>query len=194
MAKEYWKGGNMLSPLPVVMVSCKRKDEKPNIITIAWAGTVCTNPPMVSISIKPSRYSFDIIKESKEFVINIVTKSICKETDYCGVKSGRDLDMFKETGLTPFDSKYVSAPSILESPMNIECRVTQIIPLGSHSMFIAEVLGVTIEDTHLNENNKFELNKLGLVAYSHGEYHTIGEKIGNFGFSVRKKRIKRHKK
>lgn len=194
MAKEYWKGGNMLSPLPVVMVSCKRGDEKPNIITVAWAGTVCTNPPMVSISVRPERYSFDIINESKEFVINLVTKDICGATDYCGVKSGRDLDKFVEMNLTPFDSKYVNAPSIKESPCNIECIVKQTINLGSHTMFIAEVVGVTVEDDYINDKNKFELNKLGLVTYSHGEYHLVGEKLGKFGYSVMKKKTKKNKK
>ena len=194
MAKEYWKGGNMINPLPVVMVSSKRKNEKPNIITVAWAGTVCTNPPMVSISIKPSRYSYDIIKESKEFVINLVTKDICKVTDFCGVKSGRDIDKFKETGLTPFSSKYVECPSIDESPVNIECHVERIIDLGSHSMFVARVLGVTIENENLSKSNKLDLNKLGLVTYSHGEYCLVGEKIGKFGFAVQKRKGKHHKK
>ena len=144
MGKQTWKAGNMLYPVPAVMVSCQREGEKANIITVAWAGTVCTAPAMVSISVRPERYSYDIIKETKEFVINLVTKDLVYATDYCGVRSGRDVDKFKEMNLTPYKSVYVNAPSIKESPVNIECRVVDILEYGSHHMFVAEVVSVTM--------------------------------------------------
>lgn len=177
----------MLYPLPAVMVSCMRQGERPNIITVAWAGTVCTNPPMLSISVRPERYSHGIIKETGEFVVNLVTKDLVKATDYCGVRSGRDVDKFREMHLTSQPSCHVSCPGIAESPVNIECRVKQVIPLGSHDLFLADVLGVTIEDGYLDEKGKFELNQSGLVTYSHGEYFLLGEKLGTFGYSVKKK-------
>lgn len=186
MAKQSWKPGNMLYPLPAVMVSCKREGEKPNIITVAWAGTICTNPAMVSISVRKERYSYDIIKESGEFVINLTTKELCKATDYCGVRSGRDVDKFKEMGLTAQESIHVKAPGIAESPVNIECRLVEVKELGSHDMFIAEVMGVTVDEKYLSETGKFELNSAELVAYSHGEYFLLGEKLGKFGYSVEK--------
>lgn len=188
MSKQHWKPGNMLYPVPAVMVSCGRKGEKPNIITTAWCGTVCSSPAMLYVSIRPERYSYDIIKETKEFVVNLVTKDLIYATDYCGVKSGRDVDKFKEMNLTPLQSVHVEAPGIDESPVNLECRVKQIIPLGSHDMFLAEVLGVTIDEKYMDENGKFELNKTGLTAYSHGEYFELGRKAGSFGYSVRKKK------
>ena len=195
MGREYFKPGNMLYPVPPVMVTCQRPGEKPNIITIAWAGTVCSNPPMVSISIRPERYSYDIIKETKEFVISLTTKDIAHATDYCGVKSGRDVDKFKEMKLTPLPSKEVATPGVTESPVNIECKVTQIIELGCHDMFLAEVVAVSVDDSLIDENNKFHLNAAGLVAYSHGEYYLLGEKLGKFGYSVEKpKTVKKRKK
>lgn len=187
MAKQSWKPGNMLYPLPAVMVSCQGNDEKPNIITVAWAGTVCTNPPMLSISVRPERYSYHLIEESGEFVVNLTTKALVKATDFCGVRSGRDVDKFKECHLTPLPSKQIKAPGIAESPVNIECKVREVKPLGSHTMFLADVVGVTIDDTLLDENNKFDLNAAGLVTYSHGEYYLLGEKLGTFGYSVAKK-------
>lgn len=208
MAKQSWKPGNMLYPLPAVMVSCQAKDDtdplcpkpelagKPNIITIAWAGTVCTNPPMVSISIRPERYSYHIIESSGEFVINLTTEQLAKATDFCGARSGRDIDKFQEMHLTPQPSCHIHAPGIAESPVNIECRVRQILPLGSHSMFLADVVGVTIDDTLLDEKGKFDLNAAGLLTYSHGEYFLLGKKLGTFGYSVKKpnKNKKRSKK
>lgn len=191
MSKQYWKPGNMLYPVPAVMISCKREGERPNIITVAWAGTINTSPAMVSVSIRPERYSYDIIKETKEFVINLVTKDLTFATDYCGVKSGRDVDKFKEMKLTALDSKLVKAPSIEESPVNIECKVKDIIPYGSHHMFTAEVVSVTVDDKYMNEVGKFELNKTGLVAYSHGEYFELGRRLGKFGYSVQKNKRKR---
>lgn len=187
MGKQTWKPGNMLYPLPAVMVSCQNENEKPNIITVAWAGTICTNPAMVSISVRPERYSYNIIKESKEFVINLVTKDLVYATDYCGVKSGRDVDKFKEMKLTPIKMEHVSAPGIGESPVNIQCKVEQILELGSHHMFIAKVAGVTVDEKYINETGKFCLNESELVTYSHGEYFKIGDKLGSFGYSVRKK-------
>lgn len=186
MKKQSWKPGNMLYPVPAVMVSCKREGEKPNIITVAWAGTVCSSPAMVSISVRPERYSYDIIKETGEFVINLVTRDLVYATDYCGVKSGRDVDKFEETGLTPCKLEHVEAPGIEESPLCIECKVTDEIKLGSHSMFLAEVAGVAVDEKYMDENGKFDLNKSGLIAYSHGEYIALGEKIGRFGYSVKK--------
>ncbi len=181
----------MLYPVPAVMVSCGREKEKPNIITVAWAGTVCSDPAMLSVSVRPERYSYEIIKETGEFVVNLVTKDLVYATDYCGVKSGRDVDKYKEMKLTPLRSQKVGAPGIAESPVNIECKVVQELPLGSHTMFVAEVVNVTIEDAYLNESGKFELNETGLVSYSHGEYFLLGEKMGSFGYSVRKKERKR---
>lgn len=187
MSKQSWKPGNMLYPLPVVVVSCNRKGEKPNIVTVAWTGTICSDPAMVSISVRPERYSHDIIEETGEFVINLVTKDLTYATDYCGVRSGRDVDKFKEMNLTPLPSKMIDAVGIEESPVNIECKVVEVKKLGSHDMFIAEVVNVTVDDRYMDENNKFNLNDSDLVAYSHGEYFTLGEKIGTFGYSVRKK-------
>jgi len=187
MGKQIWKAGNMVYPLPAVMVSCTRQGEKPNIITVAWTGTVCTNPPMVYISVRPERYSYDIIYETKEFVINLTTGKLAKATDFCGVRSGRDLDKFQEMHLTAQKAEHVQAPLIAESPVNIECRVTEVKELGSHHMFLAEVLAVHVEDYYMNEKGKFNLNKTGLLVYSHGEYLELGKRIGNFGYSVRKR-------
>lgn len=188
MAKQHWKPGNMLYPVPAVMVSCGRIGESDNIITVAWAGTVCSDPAMLSISVRPERYSYELIRETGEFVVNLVTKDLVFATDYCGVKSGRDVNKFKEMKLTPVVAQKVSAPIIGESPVNIECRVVKELPLGSHTMFVAEVVNVTVEDSYLNDSGKFELNSTGLVSYSHGEYFLLGEKIGKFGYSVQKKR------
>ena len=184
--KEYWKPGNMLYPIPVVMVSCG-SFEKANIITIAWAGTVCTNPPMVSISIRKERYSYDIIKEKKQFAINLVTRDIIRQADYCGGKSGRDVDKFKETKLTPVKGKVISAPLIGESPVSLECIVKDILPLGSHDLFLAEVVSVAVDKRYMDDKGKFNLNKSGLAVYSHGEYFLLGELLGKFGYSVKKK-------
>lgn len=185
--KEVWKPGNMLYPLPVVMVSLADTKGNPNIITIAWAGTVCTNPPMVSISVRPERYSHSILKETGEFVINLTTKDLAFATDYCGVKSGRDVDKFKEMKLTPMPATKVKAPLIGESPVNLECRITEIKELGSHDLFLAEVVAVHADERFMDENHKFCLEKAEPIVYSHGDYLLCGEKIGNFGYSVRKK-------
>jgi len=184
--KETWRPGNMLYPLPVVMVSCAGKDGEKNIITIAWTGTICSDPAMVSISVRPERHSYHMIKETGEFVINLTTKDLCYATDYCGVKSGRDLDKFEALGLTPMDCEYVKAPMIGECPVSIECKVEQIIPLGSHDMFVAKILAVHADKRYMDENNRFCLEKADPIVYSHGEYFTMGEKIGKFGYSIKK--------
>lgn len=194
MGRQFWKPGNMLYPLPCAMVTVQRPGEKPNIITIAWTGTVCTDPAMVYISVRPSRYSYDIIKETEEFVINLTTDDLVRAADYCGVKSGRDIDKFEVCGLTPIPSKEVSVPAIGESPVAIECRVEQFIPLGSHDMFLAKVLAVSIDDEYMDEKGKFHLNQSGIVAYSHGEYFELGKRDGSFGYSVRKKKTKKKEK
>lgn len=186
MAKQTWKAGNMVYPLPAVMVSCGREGERPNIITVAWTGTICTNPPMLYISVRPQRYSYDILCETGEFVVNLTTKKLAKATDYCGVRSGRDVDKFKETGLTAVPALHVKAPMIAESPVNIECRVTEKKELGSHHMFLAEVLAVHVDERYLDEKGRFRLNESGLMAYSHGEYLGLGKEIGTFGYSVKK--------
>lgn len=191
MAKQVWKPGNMLYPLPAVMVSCQRDGEKPNIITVAWAGTICSTPAMVSISVRKERHSHSIIKESGEFVINLTTKDLVFATDYCGVKSGRDTDKFKDMGLTPSPSHKVKAPGIKESPVNLECKVVDVKELGSHDMFIAEVLAVQVDEAYMDEKGKFHLNDSQLVTYSHGEYFLLGKKVGKFGYSVEKKKTKK---
>ncbi len=188
MAKELWKPGNMLYPLPVVMVSLADRDGHPNIITLAWVGTVCTNPPMVSISVRPERYSYPILKETGEFVINLTTKELAFATDYCGVKSGREVDKFKEMGLTPIPADEVKAPMIQESPVNIECKVRQILPLGSHDMFLADVVAVHADEKYMDEKHKFHLEKADPIIYSHGSYFGCGELLGTFGYSVKKRK------
>lgn len=188
MGKQSWKAGNMLNPVPAVMVSVADRENRPNIITVAWAGTVCTNPPIVSISVRPSRHSYHIIEETGEFVINLTTAELVKACDYCGVVSGRDVDKFAKTGLTPMPVEHVHAPAIAESPVNIACRVVESRPLGSHTMFLAEVLGVTVDDAYLDESDRLHINDAGLVMYSHGEYFSLGEKLGKFGYSVQKKK------
>lgn len=171
MSRTEFKPGNMLYPLPAVLVSVKDLNGKINLFTVAWAGTICTNPPMVSISVRKERFSYNMIKESGEFVINLTTQSMAKATDYCGVKSGRDTDKWLDTGLTPIDSKLVSAPSISESPVSIECKVRNILELGSHDMFIADVVAVTVDEKYLDGNGTFNFQKANPIAYSHGEYY-----------------------
>ena len=186
MSKQSWKPGNMLYPLPVVMVSAADKEGRDDIITVAWAGTVCTNPPMVSISIRPERYSYHMIRETGEFVINLTTEELAFATDYCGVKSGRDVDKFKETGLTREKAEKVKAPMIAEAPVSIECKVKSIRELGSHHMFIAQVAAVHADEKYMDEKNRFDLNRARPIVYSHGEYLGTGKKLGTFGYSVKK--------
>jgi flavin reductase (DIM6/NTAB) family NADH-FMN oxidoreductase RutF len=184
--KQLWRPGNMLYPVPAVMVSCQSENQPANIITIAWTGTVCTNPPMVYISVRPERHSYKIIQESGEFVINLTTQKLAKATDYCGVKSGRDVDKWKEMSLHQGASQTVHAPAIQESPIHIECKVQQILPLGSHHMFLANVTGVQVDPVYLDEKGKLHMEKMNLVAYSHGEYYALGDFLGKFGYSVQK--------
>ena len=186
MSKQSWKPGNILYPLPVVMVSAADKEGRDDIITVAWAGTVCTNPPMVSISIRPERYSYHMIRETGEFVINLTTEELAFATDYCGVKSGRDVDKFKETGLTREKAEKVKAPMIAEAPVSIECKVKEIRELGSHHMFIAQVAAVHADEKYMDEKNRFDLNRARPIVYSHGEYLGTGKKLGTFGYSVKK--------
>ena len=187
MEKQIWKPGNMLYPLPAVLVSVADAKGNDNLVTVAWTGTVCTNPPMVYISLRPSRYSWQMVKETGEFVINLTTERLARATDWCGVKSGRDVDKWKETGLTRGTPSAVSAPVVEESPVNIECRVTQVLELGSHHMFLADVAAVHADEKYMDEKHKFHLEKADPIVYSHGAYYVCGEKLGDFGYSVRKK-------
>ena len=186
MGKQTWKPGNMLYPLPAVMVSVTDKEGKLNIITVAWTGTVCTTPPMVYISVRPERYSYHMIEETGEFVINLTTEKLAYATDYCGVKSGRDVDKFEKMHLTPEKADKVKAPMIQESPVNIECKVVKKEELGSHHMFLAEVVAVHVDEQYLDEKNRFALEKTELISYVHGEYYSLGKLLGNFGYSIRK--------
>lgn len=184
-----FKPGNMIYPLPAVMVSCGDSPDNYNIITIGWTGTICSDPPMCYISIRPQRLSHEIISRTREFVINITTESLAYATDWCGVKSGRDVNKFKELSLTPEKGQIVKAPLIAQSPLSIECRVTEIRPLGSHDMFIAEVVAIDAEEKLVDKSTgTFQLNHAAPLAYSHGKYYGLGEKIGGFGFSVKKKK------
>ena len=189
MAKQIWRAGNMLYPVPVVMVSCANAAGERDIVTIAWAGTVCSDPAMVSISVRPERFSHHIIRESGEFVINLVGRDLVRACDWCGVKSGRDLDKFEAQGLTAApSSKLEFAPIIAESPVNIECTVTQVLELGSHDMFLANVRAVQVDEDLLDERGALDLARADLVAYSHGEYVPLGRVLGTFGYSVKKKK------
>lgn len=186
--KQDWKPGNLIYPLPAAMVSCGSREDEYNIITVSWVGTICTNPPMCYISIHPERYSYDIIKRNMEFVINITTEKLAEATDWCGVRSGRDHNKFDEMGLTIGKASAVEAPIIEESPLNIECRVKEIISLGSHDMFISDVVNIQADDNYIDsETGKFSLEKTNQIAYSHGQYYKMGENIGHFGWSVKKK-------
>lgn len=187
MAKISFKPGNMLYPLPAVMVSVADNAGRTNILTVAWTGTVCTNPPMVYISVRPSRYSHHMIVETSGFVINLTTEELAHATDYCGVRSGREVDKWKEAKLTPVKSDLVKAPCIAESPVNIECRVVRTEHLGSHDMFLAEVAAVHVDDRYMDGTGSFHLEKARPIVYSHGEYYALGKRIGKFGYSVQKK-------
>ena len=190
--KQNWKPCAIVNPVPAVLVSCGDSPENYNMLTIAWAGTICSEPPMAYVSIRPERHSYEIIKRTGEFVINLTTEALAEATDWCGVRSGRNFDKFKECGLTPEKSAVVAAPSIAESPISIECRVKEIIPLGSHHMFIAEVVNVQADDCYLDKDSgKFELANADPLVYLHGGYFELGEKIGKFGWSVEKKRKKK---
>lgn len=191
MAKQSWKPGNMLYPLPAVLVTVADKEGRQNVFTVAWTGTVCSDPAMVSISVRPERYSYHMIEETGEFVINLTTEKLAYATDYCGVRSGRDVDKFKEMQLTPIPAKEVQAPLLKESPVNIECKVKQIIKLGTHDMFLAEVVAVHADEAYMDEKGRFYLSKADPMVYSHGTYYALGKELGSFGYSVKKKKSKK---
>jgi len=192
MEKRIWKPGTLIYPLPAVMVSCGDINGEMNILTVSWTGTICTNPPMCYISVRPERHSYNMIKEHGEFVINLTTEQLAQVTDFCGVKSGKEINKFEVCNLTPVAASQVKAPLIGESPLNIECKVTEIKPLGSHDMFIAEVVAVHANENLFNpETDAFDLNAAQMLAYSHGHYFGLGKKIGRFGYSVMKEKTKR---
>lgn len=187
MSKVEWRPGNMLYPLPVVLITVADDEGHQNVLTVAWAGTVCSDPAMVSISVRKERYSHPMIQKTGEFVINLTTEELAFATDYCGVKSGRDIDKFKEAHLTPVPASKVKAPLIKESPVCIECKVKQVLELGSHDMFVAEVVAVHAEEKYMDEKGKFDLALAKPIVYSHGTYFSLGKQIGTFGYSVKKK-------
>lgn len=186
MAKVQWKPGTMLNPVPPVLVSSRNRDGKNNIMMVAWAGTVCSDPPMLSVSIRPERHSYEIIKETGEFAVNLTTEEILLKGDMCGVKSGRNIDKFREIGFTPIEATEIKAPLIGESPINLECKVKHSMLLGSHEIFIAEIVAVHINEELLDENGRLEIEKAKLVCYSHGHYYSLKEIVGHYGYSVKK--------
>lgn len=185
--KESWKPGTLVYPLPAVLVSCGTGEES-NLITVAWTGTVCTNPAMLYISVRPERHSYGLIKRHMEFTVNLTTAAMARATDFCGVRSGADVDKWAATGLHRYAGQCVSCPAVEESPISIECRVKSIIPLGSHDMFLAEVVNVLADKKYFDADGRFDLESAGLMSYSHGGYYSQGEKLGHFGFSVKKKK------
>ena len=192
MSKIEWKGGALLAPVPPVLVTCGSL-EKPNIMTVGWTGILNTKPPKTYISVRPERYSHALIKESGEFVINLTTEKLVRQTDFCGVRSGKTVDKFKVCDLHAEPSANLSCPSLVESPLSLECRVTDCISLGSHDMFMADIVGITVDESLIDADGKLHLDKCGLLAYAHGEYFGLGKKLGSFGYSVRKKK-KTHRK
>lgn len=186
MGKQIWKPGNMLYPLPAVLVSVADREGNTNLFTVAWTGTVCSDPPMVSISVRPERYSYHMIEETGEFVVNLTTEALAYATDYCGVKSGRDVDKWRKMNLTPVAGEHVRAPMVAESPVNLECKVTQKLELGTHHMFLARVLAVHADERYMDRDGRFHLNDAKPLVYSHGRYLTVGKEIGSFGYSVKK--------
>lgn len=190
MNKVKWKGGALLAPVPPAMVSCGTP-EQPNIITVGWTGITSTKPPKTYIALRPERFSYPLIKKSGVFVVNLTTVSMVRAADFCGVRSGKDTDKFKETGLTMETAPETGCPMIAESPLSLECRVTDVIPMGSHDMFLADILGALVDPQYIDSAGKLHLDRSGLAAYAHGEYFALGEKVGSFGFSVRKKPLPR---
>lgn len=187
MAKVSWKGSTLLAPVPAVMVSCGTMEES-NIITIGWTGILNSNPPKTYVSIRPERYSYEIIKKTGEFVINLTTAELIRATDGCGVYTGRKVDKFKKYQLDKVQASEVSVPLIAQAPICLECRVTDIVPLGSHDMFMADIVAIDVEESLLNKDGKLCLERAGLAAYAHGQYYALGKKLGSFGFSVKKKK------
>ena len=186
MGRQSWKPGNMLYPVPAVLITVADKQGVFNVFTVAWTGTICSDPPMVSISVRPERYSHQMIEDTGEFVINLTTKELAYAVDYCGVKSGKDTDKFKDMNLNLLPADKVKAPLVKESPVNIECRVKDILRLGTHDMFVAEVVAVHADEAYMDEKGRFMFEKAEPIAYSHGSYYTVGERLGTFGYSVRK--------
>lgn len=193
MAKQKWKPGNMVYPLPAVLVSCGDKEGNVNLMTAAWTGTVCSEPPMVYVSVRKERYSHHMIRETGEYVINLTTEKLAEATDFCGVRSGRDMDKFKEMKLTPVKGGLQYAPMVAESPVSIECKVTNVMELGSHDMFIAEVTAVYVDEQYMDAKGTFHLEKAEPLVYSHGQYYGMGKHLGGFGYTVRKKPVKKKK-
>lgn len=187
MAKQFWKGSTLLAPVPAALVTCGTI-EQPNVLTIGWTGIVCTRPPMTYISVRPERYSHDIIKASGEFVINLTTSAMCRETDFCGVKSGKNTDKLSACGFHTVPAQKVAPPLIEECPLSLECKVVDEKLLGSHTMFLAEIIGIDVDEKYIDSKGKLNLQQCGLMAFAHGEYFTLGRKLGDFGFSVRKKK------
>jgi len=194
MAKQKWKAGNMVYPLPAVLVSCGDKEGNVNLMTAAWTGTVCSEPPMVYVSIRKERYSHHMIKETGEYVINLTTEKLAEATDFCGVRSGRDMDKFKEMKLTPVKGELQYVPMVAESPVSIECKVTDVMELGSHDMFIAEVTAVYVDEQYMDAKGTFHLEKAEPLVYSHGQYYGVGKHLGGFGYAVRKKPVRKRKR
>ena len=191
MGRQNWRASNMLYPVPAVLVGCRDEEGRDNLMTAAWAGTICSDPVMVSVSIRKERFSHAIIENTGEFTISLTTTGLARAADYCGVRSGRDVDKFREMKLTKLESAKIRAPGVAESPVVLECRVRDIVRLGSHDMFIAEVVNVSVDDRFLDEKGRLELEKADLITYSHGEYFALGKKIGRFGYSVRRRPKKR---
>ena len=187
MSKISWRPGTQIYPLPAVIVTCGDNPQTWNMLTIAWTGTICSDPPMCYISVRPQRASYPLLIKNMEFTINLTTEEIAFATDWVGVKSGKDNNKWKKTGLTPLPGEMVASPTILESPLSIECRVKEIIKLGTHEMFISDVLNVRVDSKYLDDTGKFNLEKSGLIAYSHGNYFKLGDIIGHFGFSVKRR-------
>lgn len=194
MAKQKWKPGNMVYPLPAVLVSCGDKERNVNLMTAAWTGTVCSEPPMVYVSVRKERYSHHMIRETGEYVINLTTEKLAEATDFCGVRSGRDMDKFKEMKLTPVKGGLQYAPMVAESPVSIECKVTNVMELGSHDMFIAEVTAVYVDEQYMDAKGTFHLEKAEPLVYSHGQYYGMGKHLGGFGYTVRKKPVEKRKR
>ena len=189
--KQQWKPGTLIYPLPAVLISCGETEEEYNMLTVAWVGTICTNPAMCYISVRPERHSYEIIKRTKSFVINLTNEDMARATDWCGIRSGKDYNKFKEMRLTPQKAQKVAAPIVLESPLSIECEVIEIKELGSHHMFIANVVNVQADERYIDPvTDEFRLSDAKLIAYSHGHYYKLGEEIGKFGWSVRKNKKK----